>query len=384
MYVVTKCVPTVYKALLCHANPIQSFPAPWKHEMGDESVPSVLQACLSACMADDGSELTLTCREGKKFRLSTEVARASSPFFAGALESGMQEAGNREIILEDVPCRVMQAMVAAMLLSKQQRDSMHHIQLFREIKAEDLFGMLQLGLRLLMPWAGVSAASSAIQESKDPDLLLGIVSRKDMFVGTDEEANWGHVFDATIQRIAAHAEEAVTWPLFGSTLSMDAVELIMEHVPEGDWSKEENVCLASQSPSPFTRNTSANANGIFFHIASRPGGEYVAFANLSEKEGSSPSVVKMGRSEVSNVDCMVVNRANIGSNDCKLWSDLTISTGASTGLSNFLAGRTPEERARFLHRDGTFHLSFKTRMSKQHRQCVALVRLFQARFVLYT
>jgi hypothetical protein len=51
-------------------------------------------------------------------------------------------------------------------------------------------GFLDFSIRLLMPWAGIQVAREAIKNSKNVEILRWIASRRDAFVGTENEADW--------------------------------------------------------------------------------------------------------------------------------------------------------------------------------------------------
>ncbi len=91
---------------------------------------------------------------------------------------------------DDTPADILRAIMAAMQVSKTNCQSPSVIKAFKKLLPADLFGLLALSVRLLMPWAGVSYARAAVEDSKDAKTLVKLVSKDQAFYGTDEEQRW--------------------------------------------------------------------------------------------------------------------------------------------------------------------------------------------------
>ncbi len=135
----------------------------------------------------------------------------------------------------------------------------------KSIGPGNISGFLDFSSRLLMPWAGIHVVREAIRDSKDAELLLELASRRDMFVGTNEEADWKGVLGLLPRQIAVVLEEAVMSPAFGN-IDIKMLEDIVGCTEEGDWSEETLQVLPCGNNNKVSLKSLTNSQGFYLVV----------------------------------------------------------------------------------------------------------------------
>jgi hypothetical protein len=100
--------------------------------------------------------------------------------------------GTREVNFDDIPADAVKAIIAAMYVTKTDRQSPGMAEVFQRMMPNDVLGLLDFSIRLLMPWAGICYVRVAVETSGDVEMLKEVVAKNVMF-GSDspeEERNW--------------------------------------------------------------------------------------------------------------------------------------------------------------------------------------------------
>jgi hypothetical protein len=309
--------------------------------------------------------------------------------------------GSRKVTFDDVPAEVLQAAIAAMLVSKEHRGSIRHLKIFRELSTDHVFRLVEFSRRLLMPWIGIcgacivmltvttymyihtythshththtctTGAHAAVLASKGTELLLGLVgTRSKMFDGTEDESEWKEVLSMVPARLANIVEEAVLSPAFPS-IDVDLLESVCTHMKSSEWHDEAELSVvycdgAVDSP--------VNKDGLYLQVEENQDSQMLGVF-IRIVEGDMPNLLKMGLSQVTVVNFVITGRAREGENEVRTAVDTAISSRSWTGWPNFLLAADKE---RFMHNNSppTLKLSFKTQTSRLHRQAFALVNFF--------
>jgi hypothetical protein len=332
-----------------------------------------LSAVLAGLSSAD-EQITLISRGGKKIRVSSKLCKESSEFFRARLETRMKESGSRKIEFQDVSAEVVQALVAAMLIKKENKTSIRQIKLFQELSAEDLFGLVEFSSSLLMPWIGIYCAQAAAKNSSDIKVLMGLASRRAIFDGTDEESEWREAMGFVARSIAKSLGEAATWPCFADVCA-DFIDEIMEHASEGAWSEEIELFVPCEAPSRTFWKSQTNSQGVYLEGAVK---EEKAFSLLiSMDENSTRHFLRLGRTKTALVNDCITARSGPSHLTHVIDERPSFDTAIScygTDWPDFFYG---ENYDTFIHdRPRGLRVTYRSQFSKLQRQCIALVHFY--------
>ncbi len=96
---------------------------------------------------------------------------------------------------DDVPADVVKAMIAAMYITKMDRQSPGMTEVFQKMMPTDVLCLLDFSIRLLMQWAGICYVRAAVENSRDVAMLKAVVAKNVMFgsESPEEEHDWKDV-----------------------------------------------------------------------------------------------------------------------------------------------------------------------------------------------
>ncbi len=267
----------------------------------------------------------------------------------------------------------LRVIIEAMKCTRDHFLSECHGQVGWNLNAEQTLEILEFGKRVLMPWVGIRSSLRAVKGSNDIKLLVGLAVQIENFDATEiegEEANWQQLVHLVMQGVAARIAEATALPDF-SRLSFDALQKIFARLSDGGWSAEQEVHVpVLKTNDPALYKSSPNTMGVELHW------KYADFGcNVYPQQASATvqNVVWLGRMKFAFVDLSVTCLAREGENSTSLTRGFATPTQVTAPCWSLLTA----DLKRFEHGSPqSYKLLFKSRMSKLHKKCLALVRFY--------
>ena len=147
----------------------------------------------------------------------------------------------------------LKAIIRAMQIGDQQNLA-DKLLLEKTTDAENILELLDFSARILMPWAGIAVARAAIERAKNDAkrnqaLFLGVISRNNLLDGFEEADEWKQVVKVAAEAVASVVEDAVHWPGFAASVSMDILYQIVHNIQDGEWVTEQNVSICCDQDS---------------------------------------------------------------------------------------------------------------------------------------
>jgi hypothetical protein len=212
---------------------------------------------------------------------------------------------------------------------------------------------------------GIRSALRAVQDSenKDARLLVGLAARAGRFDGLDmtgDEANWQKLMDLSAQGIADVIVEASKLPEF-ALIGMDLLRKILERVQDDSWSKWLDFwMLASSAENHGPHQTAPNSQGVELHwrYANK---DVSVFPRIDRSV--MPDTIRLGGM------MLVISRVWMETSEgIEEEANEAIPTeiAASSCLHGACSRLWPEDS------EG----SFRSKITKLHKQCLALVRFY--------
>jgi hypothetical protein len=258
---------------------------------------------------------------------------------------------------------VLRATIAAMLYTKAIFLSGGDKSI---VRGEETFEILQFSKRCLMPWVGIGYALLVVKSSNDAALLLGLITRADFFQDMDlqeDEAAWRQVLALASQGVAKVIVEARRLPLFGE-ISLQMLETILESVADDEWSEEVEVsfpCRVNDSPSK--QDPVKNSHGVSLEFPDKHYARQSIHAYIDTKE--LPDMISVAWQTCAFMNVAVTQIAREGENEA---IDLQLGAYRHYVPLDF------DDSERFDNGDPpTRRFIFKSRFTKLHRQCLALM-----------
>jgi hypothetical protein len=292
---------------------------------------------------------------------------------------------------EDIRPEVLRAIVAVMNTSskeQQEDDSDNSARTLDNVTdVENLLEVLDFSARLLMPWAALVSIRSAIergaknqtpksQAATHQQLLLGTISRNNLLNGFEEEHEWKQLVQLAAEAVANVIEDAVHWPGFASSVSIDILQHIVHNIQEREWSGEQNISIRCNPDNIVQGPVSTTMHGFRPAVKARADGTIAVYVCMSEH---TPHTLYIDGKAIAIIHVRVLGCAQKGQDKEKTLKDACISDACKVGWQEFVPAC---ERHRFVT-DKCYSpcltICFKTKLSRLHRQCLALVSCYAAR-----
>jgi hypothetical protein len=279
------------------------------------------------------------------------------------------------VTFEDISADIIRAIITSMLVSQKYCRSVTANKIFKSMAPADIFGLLDFSSRLLMPWAGIAYVREALHGCKDIELLLGLASKRTMFDGTDEEAEWKEVLDLVCQRMALVVEEVAASPEFAH-IGIKMLECMVGYITHGEWSEETVHVVPCENKVGHLRSK-VNSQG--FHMRIEEGQNVKRFGVFIDTDSAGFVSLQHPTTLPSCVpvvaDSEVTAKALFGAKfqGTAPHRAYDAKTTSGWGWPQFLPASN-QERFRL---NNSFELSFRTRTSKVHRQSLALLKFYE-------
>jgi hypothetical protein len=276
------------------------------------------------------------------------------------------------VTFDDIPADAVRALIASMVVSKQHCRSSDSNMIFKSMAPADIFGLLDFSSRLLMPWAGISYVREAVRDSTDAVFLFEVASKRALFDGTDEEAEWKEVQDLVCQRMALVVEEAAASPEFGQ-VGIEMLEHVVGYILDGEWSEETVHTFPCRDKVDCLRSQ-VNSQGFHMRIEEgQNGGDMGLY--IGTRSNDIRYALTLSSCVIFVADYEIEAHAHIGENFKHVGRSAAFNATKPWGWgSPQFFSRVNEER--FRHK-GFYNLAFRTKYSKIQRQCLALVRFYE-------
>ncbi len=223
-----------------------------------------------------------------------------------------------------------------------------------------------------MPWAGIPYVREAVRDSTDIDFLCQVASKRAMFDGTDEEAEWKEVVNLVFHRIAQIVEEAAASPEFGS-LSMEMLERVVGYIADGEWSEETVYDRPCRSKDGKMTQSDLNSHG--FNMLSRDSDARLLFLGVMCKDADKPYALALSSSLLVVADIHI--RAGLSGCESLDFFAPNIPFNATKKSVYRVDKLSCDEKERCFTQDNSCKISFRTRASKIQKQCLALVWYYE-------
>ncbi len=294
---------------------------------------------------------------------------------------------------DDVRPEVLRAIVAAMNTTHEQQQQGASDNSVRTLDnltdVGNLLDVLDFSARLLMPWAALASIRGAIIEqgakhqaprslaaASHQQLLLGTIHRSNFLNGFEEEREWKQIVRLAAEAVASVIEDAVNWPGFASSVSIDVLQHMVHNIQEREWSGEQNMSICCNQDNVVQGPVPTSMHGFRPAIKACADGTIAVYVCMSEH---TPHTLCIDGKPIAIIHVRVVGCAQKGQDKEKTLKNACISTACKVGWQEFVPAC---ERHRFVS-DNCYSpclaICFKTKLSRLHRQCLALVSCYAAR-----
>ncbi len=246
-----------------------------------------------------------------------------------------------------------------------------------------------------MPWIGVRSALRAARScKKDCRLLIGLALRARMYEDVDlagEEATWEQAVDEALYGIAGVILEACKQPEF-CDLPVHMIQKLVAYVEHGEWSDKVRAHVPA-SPEVVHRDYSRAHTNQGVHFAVFKADDFVCTsASLDPKEGADLLQLDCNTIAIVHVDAYIQapmarirvslreevipsQPAPLQEKEC---ADSETKDHKEAGFAPSLLSMYRREKLSAFEGGEPPRLTFvfRTRISKLHKRCVALVRYY--------
>lgn len=282
-----------------------------------------------------------------------------------------------EIKFATASAEMVQALVTCISVKEANRAVLHEVKVLQDMQTANVLDMLDFCKLRDISWVGVACADAAVKGSKDPELMLAILERKDKFI--DEEAQvslWQKVLEAAARGFAmACCKIGIQENVISKIGRIDAglLELIVESTSKSlHGTKVVDLAVPRDGCSRCVQSE-PNAHGM--HMYANLAKDGAISLHMRLKKGMCGALT-IGGIENVQLDTSTTVMAQSAA-ETPFISKKHVAMRLNEGFAASWNSAVPSEhRSEVTDSGGNIKISYTTNFTALHMRCLVLVRYF--------